>query len=326
VQPVTAMEEMGHGGGSSIQQMNLEDVSPATRLLEKRRQMFEVQEALETQKEEFARREELFKRREDALRKQDLELQQQLIRFNKFLQENDSKTARADKKAKEETHLRQQKEQEILEKTRELEELVNKKDEMKAILDKNLVYEKYLTSVVEEADDFQEIGELLKRHETLKAHHRDLQERAEEVALLNDQYRNELQAYMKEGQDTKLKGHNDIAQYQKLKEQEELKSLVADNSREGFLDESAKRVLECGKCQMVITNLYERSRSNVLVKGKVKSAFTSDQAEQLKVIGEFVSDLSIIIKTVNNSMNAKLSATGKVRFSFARSCLTSSTC
>lgn len=39
----------------AIQQMNLDDVSPATRLLEKRRQMFEVQEALETQKEEFAR-------------------------------------------------------------------------------------------------------------------------------------------------------------------------------------------------------------------------------------------------------------------------------
>jgi len=231
--------------------MNLEDVSPATRLLEKRRQMFEVQEALETQKEEFARREELFKRREDALRKQDLELQQQLIRFNKFLQENDSKTARAEKKAKEEKILGEQKAQEIHEKTHEHDELVNKKDEMKAILDKNLVYEKYLTSVLEESDDFQEIGDLLKRHETLKAHHRDLQERAEEVVMLNDEYRSKLQAYMKEGQDTKLKGHNDIAQCQKLWEHEQLKSLVAGSSREGFLDESAKRVLEFGKCQMV---------------------------------------------------------------------------
>ena len=43
------MEDMGHGNGA-IQQMNLDDVSPATRLLEKRRQMFEVQEALEMQK------------------------------------------------------------------------------------------------------------------------------------------------------------------------------------------------------------------------------------------------------------------------------------
>lgn len=33
----------------------LDHVSPATRLLEKRRQMFEIQEALETQKEEFLR-------------------------------------------------------------------------------------------------------------------------------------------------------------------------------------------------------------------------------------------------------------------------------
>lgn len=33
----------------------LDHVSPATRLLEKRRQMFEIQEALEAQKEEYSR-------------------------------------------------------------------------------------------------------------------------------------------------------------------------------------------------------------------------------------------------------------------------------
>ncbi|KAJ1485775.1 hypothetical protein T484DRAFT_1619896 [Baffinella frigidus] len=148
--------------------MNLEDVSPATRLLEKRRQMFEVQEALETQKEEFARREELFKRREEALRKQDLELQQQLIRFNKFLQENDSKTARAEKKAAEEIKLREQKEREIQELTVQAEELTKSKDQKKAELDKNLVYEKYLLAVLEESDDFVEIQDILKRYQTLQ--------------------------------------------------------------------------------------------------------------------------------------------------------------
>ena len=38
------------------QTLTLDHVSPATRLLEKRRQMFEVQEALNAQKEDFARR------------------------------------------------------------------------------------------------------------------------------------------------------------------------------------------------------------------------------------------------------------------------------
>ena len=39
----------------------------ATRLLEKRRQMFEVQEALNAQKDEFNRRENAFRRREGMI-------------------------------------------------------------------------------------------------------------------------------------------------------------------------------------------------------------------------------------------------------------------
>lgn len=43
------------GGAAPLHNFILDHVSPATRLLEKRRQMFEIQEALEAQKEEFAR-------------------------------------------------------------------------------------------------------------------------------------------------------------------------------------------------------------------------------------------------------------------------------
>ncbi len=67
----------------------LQHTSPATKLLEKRRQMFEVQEALNSQKEEFSRREDAFRRQEEGLRRKDLELQESLIKFNKFLQENE---------------------------------------------------------------------------------------------------------------------------------------------------------------------------------------------------------------------------------------------
>ena len=66
-----------YGGRSKNlpQTLTLDHVSPATRLLEKRRQMFEVQEALDAQKEEFQRRETTFLRREEMLKKKDLELQ-----------------------------------------------------------------------------------------------------------------------------------------------------------------------------------------------------------------------------------------------------------
>ncbi|PNH07304.1 Coiled-coil domain-containing protein 42 [Tetrabaena socialis] len=120
------------------QTLVLDHVSPATRLLEKRRQMFEVQEALEAQKQDFNRKEEVFKRREEALKLKDLELQESLIRFSKFLQENDSKRARAEKKAADEIKARLQKEKEIEQLTEVLEELKAEKERILEVLEKNM--------------------------------------------------------------------------------------------------------------------------------------------------------------------------------------------
>jgi hypothetical protein len=63
------------------QTLMMDHVTPATRLLEKRRQMFEVQEALNAQNEEFSRREDAFRRREEGLRRKDLELQESIIKW-----------------------------------------------------------------------------------------------------------------------------------------------------------------------------------------------------------------------------------------------------
>eukprot|EP00250_Pteridium_aquilinum_P007153 c16934_g1_i2 orf=67-360(+) len=87
----------------------LEKALPATRLLEKCRLMFQVQEALENQKIEFAKKEEELKKREEDLRLKDRELQDSLIGFSKFLQENNAKKLRAEKKALDEARIRQEK-------------------------------------------------------------------------------------------------------------------------------------------------------------------------------------------------------------------------
>ena len=99
----TQAEQYGRGG-SVPQTLMMDHITPATRLLEKRRQMFEVQEvtmnitlvitclyllcfkALNSQNEEFSRREDAFRRREEGLRRKDIELRESLIKFNKFLQ------------------------------------------------------------------------------------------------------------------------------------------------------------------------------------------------------------------------------------------------
>jgi hypothetical protein len=62
------------------------NLSAATTLLEKRREMFEVQAALDAQKKEYTRFEDIMKRREDELETRDLKLQDHLLKFNKHLQ------------------------------------------------------------------------------------------------------------------------------------------------------------------------------------------------------------------------------------------------
>ena len=152
------------------QTLVLENVAPATRLLEKRRQMFEVQETLDAQKEEFARREEAFRRREEGLRQKDLELQDSLIRFNKFLQENESKHSRAVKRAAEEARQRKIKEAEILDLKQQLIEAQQEQQRLQLKVQRNQKYERYLVDVQERnTDEFGEVSELKNRYTTLKS-------------------------------------------------------------------------------------------------------------------------------------------------------------
>lgn len=82
--------------------------------------------------------EEIFKRREEQLKLKDLELQESLIRFSKFLQENDSKRARAEKKAADEIKARLQKEAEIEQLSEQLEDLRTEKESVHEVLEKSM--------------------------------------------------------------------------------------------------------------------------------------------------------------------------------------------
>lgn len=75
-------------------------LTPATRLLEKRREMQEVEQALAAQKEEFQMKMESLQQRREELERKECQLKESLLKFDHFLKENDSKKARALKKQK----------------------------------------------------------------------------------------------------------------------------------------------------------------------------------------------------------------------------------
>mmetsp|Transcript_41925 Transcript_41925/g.50804 ORF Transcript_41925/g.50804 Transcript_41925/m.50804 type:complete len:312 (-) Transcript_41925:960-1895(-) len=270
----------------------LEHVSPATRLLEKRRQMFEVQEALEAQKQEFNRKEEVFKRREEGLKKKDLELQESLIRFSKFLQENDSKRTRAEKKASDEIKLRSQKEGEIEQLNVTLGDLKGEKKTTSDVVEKNMSYQKYLETVLDVADEYHEINDLLMRYATLEATNNDLREHAKECNSKNEETRAALQAYTKMKTDEILNLNNSISRLKKELESRERDSLVTQSNRDYNAQITSQKTLENGQVCMATDNLFHRCNS----RSKVNHPPYTNPLEQLGVIGDFMADLGAIVK------------------------------
>ena len=254
---------MASGGGMTLPQtLTLDHVSPATRLLEKRRQMFEVQEALDAQKEEFARREEAFRRREEGLRQKDLELQESLIKFNKFLQENESKRNRADKRAQEESRVRRQKEEEIIKLKAGLKTMVGEGKILGEQLAKNQKYQIFLERMqMRYSEEYPEIMDLLKRHQTLTGANNDLISRQREHEQINEEERAKFASFTKQGKTNMLNYNNQIASLQKSLEMSTAGAAEAAGSLEESIRKASAETLEVGQVLMAVKNLLQRCTS-----------------------------------------------------------------
>jgi len=282
------------------QQLTLDHVSPATRLLEKRRHMFEVQEALDAQKEEFQRREATFKRREEMLKKKDLELQESLIKFNKFLQENDSKRGRAEKKEKEEIKQRSLKEQEIVRLNEQLQRQKAQRHLMTLDLQKKMKYQYFLESVLDAAEEFPEISDLLSRHDTLDAAQRDLIKRQSKAAEDNDKMSVNLRHFVREKTDEILGCNNMIAEIQKESELATERVLEEQASSDRQIVQVTERTKQLGQVLMACENIYQRCCDRSSVARSRKASADEDETmvlkEKLQFIRDYLTDLTAITK------------------------------
>jgi hypothetical protein len=245
------------------QTLTLDHVSPATRLLEKRRQMFEVQEALNAQKEDFARREEAFRRREEGLRQKDLELQESLIKFNKFLQENESKRNRAEKRTRDENRQAADKEKEIQQRTIEYEVMKLECEKVKEKLRKMSKYRDFLERTQNEnAEDYPEISDLESRHKTLTSSNKELVEGQRKNEIKNEEQRTNFADYTKKETNNMLNFNNTIANLQQQLERAETEAGQSQEELDQSINMAGKETLEVGQVIMAVQNLLQRCTKN----------------------------------------------------------------
>jgi chromosome segregation ATPase len=255
----TLIDQYGGRGNSMPQSLIMDHITPATRLLEKRRQMFEVQEALNSQNEEFARREDAFRRREEGLRRKDLELQESLIKFNKFLQENESKRNRSLKRATDERKQREQKELEIKKLEQQLAEKMQEERILKAELEKILKYQEYLENVVAYmTKDFPEISDILNRHKTLKEVNQYLNNKQQLDEELNENTQRDFISFRKENENEILNAGNEVAELQVRLEKCKNETMVLQNEIDDCNFLASEKSLALGQILSSVSNVLER--------------------------------------------------------------------
>ena len=313
------LDQYGGKAQGLPQTLAFDHVSPATRLLEKRRQMFEVQEALNSQKEEFARREDAFRRREEALRRKDIELQESLIKFNKFLQENESKRNRAIKRFNDEEKQTKLKEVEFNKLNQQFKEKLQEEQALKIKAERHVKFRDYLENVVSHMSKFfPESNDVLKRHETLQDVNKDLTLTEEFAQLLMEKRLVEFRSFRKEKENEMLMCNNDIATKQVKLESGKNKSIELQSNLDQTTQEAANKTLELGQILSSVKNILNRcqeSFGNRHNKPKVdrssdKSEVNMLQEEQIqKTISKldeiklFMVDYKDIISEYNNENN-----------------------
>mmetsp|Transcript_58417 Transcript_58417/g.96919 ORF Transcript_58417/g.96919 Transcript_58417/m.96919 type:complete len:293 (-) Transcript_58417:717-1595(-) len=274
--------------------MAVDNVSAATRL---RREMMDVQTELEQKRNEYRERMDRVKNREAQLAKKREDLQEKLVKFYKFIQENEIKKNRAEKKAQMEESAKKEKHKQIIDLNEAIRRLEGEKQDIKVQLQKYMKYQKYLEDVLSYNEEYQDPNDIMSRHSTLDANNKELQERKKWLEEEVEAQRTALQKKRKSKEDEILEFTNQLSKLQDFLEETHKATVQAQDEIETNVEHKCNTTKTIGQIKMATQNLYDRcmevSRSH---KKGVKLEQANDVLYQLAFIGDCLSDYMYIVE------------------------------
>ncbi|XP_078408998.1 coiled-coil domain-containing protein 42 homolog isoform X2 [Cetorhinus maximus] len=142
-------------------------LNTAAALLDKRQELADVEAALAVQKEDFQMKMKILQQRREDLNQKEGELKQSLLKFDRYLEENDAKQNRVNNKIITETELVRQKEKDVVRFEAELKVLIDMREQLKKKVESYSIYPKFLEKVIKISKEFQDIRMVNTRFETL---------------------------------------------------------------------------------------------------------------------------------------------------------------
>ncbi|KAJ0407690.1 hypothetical protein ATCC90586_001872 [Pythium insidiosum] len=131
----------------------------------KKREMFLVQMSLDTKREEIRKLEEKAQLKEEALKKSELMLEEDAVRFDTFLKENDKKAHEAIKRAEKETKAKADKVQEIKKLTQQIQAVQSEMSKLSEQLQDCLQYKAFLDELTPTEYEAEQLEKKRKRQQ-----------------------------------------------------------------------------------------------------------------------------------------------------------------
>ena len=272
--------------------------SQSTLLLQKKKEMQEVQQQLDRKKEEFRSRMQRCQEKEVDLAARQEDIKEQVRKFDKFLKDNDAKRVRADRKVQEEKKARDQKEMERLDLLEQKRLHDEKRAELKAGLESAGKYQRFLDSVCEDpsmSEYFEGIENITMRYETLKDAHDTLRERVDAATQEMEAQNNELMHYIKKTTNDLLVFNSDIATKQQTCDKLRLQAQTDESKVSGKFTQNKEAIRSLGEVKMAIENIFGRA----FEKGKKKTSSFGSDLDTLEAIKQRVVDLQWIERTLS---------------------------
>ncbi|XP_058014772.1 cilia- and flagella-associated protein 73 [Ahaetulla prasina] len=261
-------------------------------LLEKQRELTEVEKTFSATKEEFQKKMEHLQQRRQELEHKEGQLKQAILKFDKFLKENDAKRDRAMRKAEQEKKQMAQKEVEAEHLKQEIARLMTVKTKLQGRLEAHKPFSEYLQKVLRKTEQFQEISELIGRFQTLKATQVSLLEREQVAREAVEEERRCLQRYLDESSNRMLQQNNLVAELQGQLEQTRAKVLELESNWICIQNTAAGKTLELGQIKLAALNLFQMVAKHRKLPMNVPQ---EDTEAQLDAVQLCVEDLTAIL-------------------------------
>uniref|UniRef100_A0A4W4GYC1 DUF4200 domain-containing protein n=1 Tax=Electrophorus electricus TaxID=8005 RepID=A0A4W4GYC1_ELEEL len=263
-----------------------ETLAPHFHLLQKRREIVEVYNAMKPQREV----------RQYILVGLSLKTQSKL----QLIHDNEVKRRLAVRKARREREMTNQKQPELHTLQEEMKSLVKVRDELARRVKRNDVYHNYLDKVVQASRQFQKASEVMFCFETLWNMRADLLRSTQQKQDSVEQHRARLAGFARQRSDKLLRYNNALAQLHSQLDEARTHCKIWESRWAHIQNTAATKTLLLGTVKIAIFYLYQ------IVRKRAKDAEETplapeDTFKQLDKIWAFLSELIFVWEKVRKS-------------------------